>query len=820
MTLLMSTLLFRRGRGQVFIRDKIAAFFDDVKPAPNASAGFLDHAVSDLLVYRTFDEAKSLYINRDSYGFMLELTTDGDVSAIADGIEATMQSSMGSDTTLQILNWASPDVLGPLTTWASTRRSRGEFISSMASARMDYIYSLRFGAKTTVPLVPLDRRIFVCAWKNGDVTESGVAALDKYRSDLINACGGSDRVRLVQPKVLLNLLSQILHCKASAGLFEGEYSDVDFINHQLPGCTLRVSADDITFAGTPSLKARCSTVAKYPIEWRVQMGAALGGDPQKPALRAPGPVLTSFTARAIPQQTAKAQVGRKQEFQDLNTDLENGSRLFETVYNVVGYALEDGFEQSDPEGHIAQIYRSVGLNFSDDRYLQLPVFLGSLPFGMTRAYLDDFKRAMRMRLLEGKVVSKLLPIHRENSGTARGNGMFLLGRQGQVFNWSNFDSAGNYNTSIVGKSGAGKSVFMQDLILSIYAEQGKVVIIDDGRSFERICQMVGGDFVAFDPNQDIKLNPFALIDSSQMEDQNYRSDAVEMITNLIGSMCSLSSDVQVGRVESFEEGYIGQAVEEVWAAHGSKGNIDLVYALLKAASQKEPRISDLLVKLLRFTTGNLYGDYFNSGANLSIDSDFVVFEMAELKSQPVLQEVVLQLIMFLSTEVMFKTDRGTKVALLIDEAWDLLSGPATAKFIESVVRRARKYSGCIICGTQSVDDFLNNPSAKVVFENSDNFICMQQRPETIELLTKDKKISVDNFVADNLKSLKKVSGLFSEMGIYTEDGWIFGRLALDQFSLAVFSTHGETVARLNSYVADGLSYAEAISLMIERGEVK
>ncbi len=43
----------------------------------------------------------------------------------------------------------------------------------------------------------------------------------------------------------------------------------------------------------------------------------------------------------------------------------------------------------------------------------------------------------------------------------------------------------------------------------------------------------------------------------------------------------------------------------------------------------------------------------------------------------------------------------------------------TANFLEGVVRRARKYTGSLITGTQSLMDYYNNPAALVCLENSD-----------------------------------------------------------------------------------------------------
>ena len=59
-----------------------------------------------------------------------------------------------------------------------------------------------------------------------------------------------------------------------------------------------------------------------------------------------------------------------------------------------------------------------------------------------------------------------MPIHGEWSGTST-PGMLFHGRRGQVMNWNPFDNnSGNFNCAVLGKSGGGKSIFMQDILFN------------------------------------------------------------------------------------------------------------------------------------------------------------------------------------------------------------------------------------------------------------------------------------------------------------------------------------------------------------------
>lgn len=71
--------------------------------------------------------------------------------------------------------------------------------------------------------------------------------------------------------------------------------------------------------------------------------------------------------------------------------------------------------------------------------------------------------------------------------------------------------------TVVGRSGAGKSVFMQELMSSTLGLGGRVFILDVGRSFEKTCHMLGGQFIEFSIDKDVCLNPFSGIDPDNPE---------------------------------------------------------------------------------------------------------------------------------------------------------------------------------------------------------------------------------------------------------------------------------------------------------------
>ena len=321
-----------------------------------------------------------------------------------------------------------------------------------------------------------------------------------------------------------------------------------------------------------------------------------------------------------------------------------------------------------------------------------------------------------------------------------------------------------------------------------------------------------------DGEREVKLNPFSMLQADKMGSKEYESEAVELITRVIATMASLGEQRE-GRVAGMEEDSISAAVRKVWSAKGPDGEVTDVLDVLKERASKDPRLEDVCSKLASYARGGSFGHYFEGRATINVENALTVVELSELKTQPGLEQVVLQLVMFLGTELMYKTDRSIPVAILIDEAWDLLKGPGTAKFIEGVVRRARKYTGALITGTQSIDDYYQNPAAEVCLQNSDWTVFLAQKPETIDRLQRAGKLSLPDGYGSRLKSITSVPGQFSEMAIKGSSGFFVGRLALDPFSLAVFSSKGSTVEQLNKRKAQGMTTVAALKDMVAKGEV-
>ncbi|MEI6806918.1 MAG: ATP-binding protein [Myxococcaceae bacterium] len=174
------------------------------------------------------------------------------------------------------------------------------------------------------------------------------------------------------------------------------------------------------------------------------------------------------------------------------------------------------------------------------------------------------------------------------------------------------------------------------------------------------------------------------------------------------------------------------------------------------------------------------------------------------------QSIVLMFLMFLVSENMYFGDRKTPTTLLIDEAWDLLHGEGSKTFIEGLARRARKYCGNIITGTQSVNDYYKTSATIAAFENTDWIVLLAQKKESVELLEKSGRIVMNDSLKQTLNSLRMVDHQYSEALIYGPRGSAVGRLILDPYSIALYSSKAQDFARITELSQQGHTLAEAL----------
>jgi conjugal transfer ATP-binding protein TraC len=469
------------------------------------------------------------------------------------------------------------------------------------------------------------------------------------------------------------------------------------------------------------------------------------------------------------------------------------------------------------EHAVKALYTSKGWELQNDAGVQMQALLCALPLTLGKGLVQEMGNFGRLSTKTTRNAANLMPAVAEWLGTGTPT-LMLLGRRGQIQFVDVFDKlgqGGNYNVAIAARSGSGKSVLLNEIAFSYRGTDsgrgpGRVWIIDVGRSYERTCHLAGGQFVEFSEAARLCLNPFTYL----RDDNNAAfEEQVGELKPIIAQMAAPSR-----RTDDLENAWIEQAIHAAWEAKRNAASITDVAAWLIA--HEHTRAQELGQMLYPYTRDGVHGRFFDGEANLEFDNDFIVLELEELKSKPDLQAVVLQTVMSrINQAVYLGREDGRRKLLMIDEAWDLFgTGENAGKFIETAARRIRKYGGSLLTATQGVNDYYKTPASQAAFDNSDWLFLLAQKKESIEQLERSGRLSMDAHMKRTLTSINTVSGQYAEVMVVGPQGYSVGRLVLDPYSNALYSTTNEDFIRIKELMRQGLSTAEAIDrLLVENG---
>lgn len=501
---------------------------------------------------------------------------------------------------------------------------------------------------------------------------------------------------------------------------------------------------------------------------------------------------------------------RKQHVETLLSETRTGRKLVRAYTGLNIYAPP---EQAKIQAEQAMgLWRQAGFRVSAERYISLPVMIASLPLQYSPAMDPPNAGLQRASLMSSLNAATLLHVQGDWKGTpplreerpdgsvkSYGAGPLLISRKGQLATFDLLQTSINYNFVVVAASGSGKSYLTNEIASDFLSKGGMVRIIDVGRSYEKFCKNMAGEFIVFDPQSPPSLNPFTNIRTSADIDE-----MMPMIKDLIRLMAyPLTAEADT---PPFQYQLIEKAVSEAWLAKNERAELSDVYRWL--LNYDDARARDLGLQIEPYAVGR-YRQWFSGPRTVDFNNAFAVVELEELKQDSALQAVVLQLVMHQVTKEMYLSDIRRPKLLIIDEAWDLMGGLKTGRFIETAFRRMRKYNGIAGVVTQSFQDFEKSAAARAAIENAAWQFILHQRPESLEFASTNRSIVADELSLELLRTVKSGNG-YSEVFVRGESGSGLYRFVTDRHTHYAFTTNAMERGRLLSLVDSGMPMAEAI----------
>lgn len=613
-----------------------------------------------------------------------------------------------------------------------------------------------------------------------------------------------------------------------------EYDETAPLRTQLSNLEIASAVADsfIKFrkAGGDETALQCFSVRQYPKYYRLGNMGALIGDYYQMALSIPCPFLITMGAVILDYESARTKAQMKAaratqaagsymahfqpDLQDRKRDWDMVLRAFDNGRNVVQMyhqiiLLSRIQDVARVEHAVRAVWRARGFDLAKDVYLIHQALTAAMPCTLTPGLQADLKMFGRTGTKTADNAVMTSPLIAEWKGTETPV-LTLFGRRGQIMTFDLFDNkGGNYNFAVAALSGSGKSVFVNEMAFRYLGTGTKVWIIDVGRSYRNLCELLDGEFIEFSDERSntICLNPFSMV-------VDINND-MEMLLPLVAQMASPREPL-----DNYSYAALAAAIKRVWDAKGAAATISDVYDLLKTGrlsedGEHERDLLRLATALEPYTRHGVYASYFEGEANIQFHKSFVVLELEELKSKKDLQAVVMQLMMYRITQEMY-LDRSKRKLVIIDEAWDLMGSGSSASFIEAGYRRARKYGGAFGTITQSVEDYYKNEATKAAIQNADWLFLLRQKPESIDRLGKEGKLHVDEWMKRQLSSVATEHGHYSEIFVHGPMGSGVGRLILDPFSMLLYSTRAEDFQAIKTLTDQGMSVIEAIDVILKQ----
>jgi len=779
-------------------------------------------SLSEMLPYYAYEKDTGLYLLSHGVGFVFECSQVWGGSNVIDSLKGLYYQQFPTGTSLQIMVYASPTIGYLMDSYVHLRENalpRGELLDIIRNKKKFIVGGTKESLLKGYDFRSRNFKHIISCTVPCDGTprgyEEGIRTAQKIKPIVYQALSTSHlNPRDMWPGRFLTVLSEMVN--PSHPHEEAQhYDERTILREQIVYADTEIKIEK-DYMMIDNKYVRSLTVKQYPQEWDISdtvhyIGSLFDNVRQIPI---PFAVIlnTEFPDKVVAVDNVQKKAistsyqlfgpmakwlpelaDKKQQFDTYLSKMKAGDSPVYGYLNILLYA--DTLDEMESYTTLCtNHYRSLGFILQTDTYITLPIFLQSLPLG----YIKDAQKDLRRKkLLKASDIAELAPIASDWPGFGKPV-LNLVSRRGQVQFFDVFaNPTGGYSGIVVAATGAGKSFFINELIVSYLSVGAKIWVIDVGRSYEKLCSFCNGNFMVFGLDSKVCINPFSNVENINEE--------MPILKSIVAQMVSMNA------LDELSLAFIEEAIKEQYLEKGNSMTITDVAQHLE--KKNEPIPISLAKRLYSYTTQGAYASYFNGTANLTAEADLVVMELEELKSKKDLQEVVLLSLIYQIQQSM--VNRETYKILIIDEAWDLLTGGNTTYFMETAYRRFRKYRGACFSITQSINDFYRLPSGIAIVENSDYMFLLRQRAESIKMLKESGRVSLTEGLYELLGSVHTDQGNYSEIFVYTPVGVTVGRLIVDRFTQLLYTSKAEEYTAIKKYLDQGLSITEAIQRVMQ-----
>jgi conjugal transfer ATP-binding protein TraC len=484
----------------------------------------------------------------------------------------------------------------------------------------------------------------------------------------------------------------------------------------------------------------------------------------------PLPVELGIRFRGKEIEPLKRRFERKRQILfGLATRKATGDPASEAKFKETDALLRRLNEQND---HLTEMTFTVGLRAKDDLYLRRAMTaLMNTQSSLHQSEMEETQLSTFDAYLEtipwlyGKVFNHhsiltsnaihFLPFFGETKSEERACVVFRS-KQGSLFTIDpTAPRLANYNWLVSGTSGAGKSFFVNSLLLQSLPLNPRVFIVDIGGSYNKITEFLGGRVLSLDTDKSNQVGPFFMSRSLDEKEERRRREHIELVFQ---EMCR-----DEGKLPSIEERAILH--DQLLGFFEAK---ELPEHPIRALQDKlleieDPKAKRLALLLRRFAHGSAFGDFLDHSSPLEINDSIVTFDLKGLKEFDDLLRVVELIVCSAIWKSLRERDRFTYIVL--DEvAFSLLR--TQPQFVDELISTVRKhFAGVVIC-VQGLEKITSNAAGGAILANTNFKAILQQRGDARGY---EEPLGLKDIEAKVIRSLERRKGSYSEFFLMDDD---------------------------------------------------
>lgn len=375
------------------------------------------------------------------------------------------------------------------------------------------------------------------------------------------------------------------------------------------------------------------------------------------------------------------------------------------------------------------------------RYQQEPGFNSSLPLANNYTYVN--------RLMTTESASIFIPFSTQEINHV--NGLYYgLNATSKNLVRINRKALDNANGVILGKPGSGKSMTAKlEMILTLLSTDDDVFVIDPEREYAPLAKLFGGEIIKISPNSKTFINPLDMDINYANEDDNNSNDdgdPVALKCDYLVGLCEMAMGGKyamnpaqksiIGRCATLLYGPYLKHMESIKGSgvtcdYAAAPTLEDFYELL--LNQPEMEAQEIALSLEIYCSGPL--DVFAHKTNVDTKARFVIYDIKDIGSG--MKELGLHICLndIWNRTISNKIKRNVSTRFYIDEFYLLTQTPSSAKFLQEIYKRARKWKGIPTGITQNVEDLLISQEAKSIINNSNFIVMLNQSPFDREQLS-------------------------------------------------------------------------------------